>query len=181
MSRGGGVGVQVRATIARGLLSRTFTEWRRLTDDRWWKKQLLFRDREIELLEKKCHGFRNRPIVVLRKRRLSGCLTQWLQQAQRLGRKRLRMSRAVGKFRSRQLGAVWATWLEYANVRHHLLSIGSVGMLLACNMRLRTVSTNHFEAVCLRYVSPSAAAHSTVAPCRSRSTSARSWARCSGA
>lgn len=107
----------MRATILRGLLTRCFCQWRRLTDDRWWKKQLLFRDREIELLEKKCHGFRNRPIVVLRKRRLSACLAGWLAQAQRLGRKRLRMARAVGTFRHRQLSAAWTSWLDYANVR----------------------------------------------------------------
>ena len=112
--------MQVRATILRGLLSRCFHQWKGLTDDRWWKKQLLFRDREIELLEKQCNGFRNRPIVVLRKRRLAACLSGWLAQAQRLGRKRLRMARAVNKFRNRQLSAAWDSWLDYTNVRARL-------------------------------------------------------------
>ena len=111
------VGVQVRTTILRGLLGRCFGQWRRLTDDRWWKKQLLFRDREIELLERQCGGFRNRPIVVLRKRKLSMCLTAWFSQAERLRRKRLRLARAVGKFRNRQLSAAWEAWLDFANVR----------------------------------------------------------------
>ena len=66
--------LQVRVTVLRGLLSRAFAAWRRLADDRWWKTQLGFRDREIELLERKALGFRNRPIVMLRKRRLSQCL-----------------------------------------------------------------------------------------------------------
>ena len=109
--------MQVRVTILRGLLSRTFFEWRRLADDRWWKKQLLCRDREIELLERQCHNFRNRPIVVLRKRRLSECLTAWYAQADRLRRKRLRWHRAVAKFRNWQLSAAMETWIDYANVR----------------------------------------------------------------
>lgn len=104
-------------TILRGLLTRTFTEWRKLTDDRWWKKQLLFRDREIELLEKLCHGFRNRPIVVLRKRRLSKCMRLWLAQAERLRKKRLRLNRAVQKFRNHELSAAWTGWIEHTNVR----------------------------------------------------------------
>jgi hypothetical protein len=97
-------------------MSRCFFEWRRLADDRWWKKQLLFREREIELLEKLCGGFRNRPFVVLRKRRLRRILQNWLVQAVRLRRKRLRLAKAVRAFRNRQIFAAWTTWVEYANV-----------------------------------------------------------------
>jgi hypothetical protein len=97
-------------------MSRCFFEWRRLADDRWWKKQLLFREREIELLEKLCGGFRNRPFVVLRKRRLRRILQNWLVQAVRLRRKRLRLAKAVRAFRNRQIYAAWNTWVEYANV-----------------------------------------------------------------
>lgn len=103
--------------LSRGLMSRCFFEWRRLADDRWWKKQLLFREREIELLEKLCGGFRNRPLVLLRKRRLSRCLATWLQQAVRLRRKRLRLHRAVQAFVNRQLHAAWSTWVAYTDVR----------------------------------------------------------------
>ena len=110
--------MQLRTTILRGLLGRCFGQWRRLTDDRWWKKQLLFRDREIELLERQCGGFRNRPIVVLRKRKLAMCLAAWKAQAARLRRKRLRLARAMAKFRSRQLSAAWGAWLDFANVRN---------------------------------------------------------------
>lgn len=109
--------VQVQAMLARGLMSRCFFEWRRLADDRWWKKQLLFREREIELLEKLCGGFRNRPLVVMRKRRLSRCLATWLQQTVRLRRKRLRLNRAVKVFLNRQMHAAWSTWVDYTNVR----------------------------------------------------------------
>lgn len=98
-------------------MSRCFFEWRRLADDRWWKKQLLFREREIELLEKLCGGFRNRPFVVLRKRRLRQVLRCWLSQAVRLRRKRLRLARAVRAFRSHQMLAAWNTWMEYTDVR----------------------------------------------------------------
>lgn len=112
----------MQAMLARGLMSRCFFEWRRLADDRWWKKQLLFREREIELLEKLCGGFRNRPLVVLRKRRLSRCLSTWLQQAVRLRRKRLRVNRAVRAFMNRQLHAAWSTWVEYTNVRRTSLT-----------------------------------------------------------
>lgn len=99
------------------MLSRCFTEWRRLADDRWWKKQLLFRDREIELLEKLCNGFRNRPIVVLRKRRLRACLQAWLAQSRRISKKRLRMNRACRQWHNRQLGSAWAGWLDFVAVR----------------------------------------------------------------
>lgn len=109
--------LQVRTTILRGLMNRCFTEWRKLTDDRWWKKQLLFRDREIELLEKLCNGFRNRPIVVLRKRRLRACLKNWLGQAERLTKKRLRMNRACRKWHMRQLSAAWDGWIDFVEVR----------------------------------------------------------------
>jgi hypothetical protein len=109
--------VQVQVTVARGLLSRCFFEWRRLADDRWWKKQLLFREREIELLEKLCGGFRNRPYVVLRKRRQRRQLRAWLAEAVRMRRKRLRLARAVLAFRSRQLHAAWNTWVAHTNVR----------------------------------------------------------------
>lgn len=112
-----GTVVQVQAMLARGLMSRCFFEWRRLADDRWWKKQLLFREREIELLEKLCGGFRNRPLVVMRKRRLSRCLATWLQQTVRLRRKRLRLNRAVKAFLNRQMHAAWSTWVDYTNVR----------------------------------------------------------------
>ena len=98
-------------------MSRCFFEWRRLSDDRWWKKQLLFREREIELLEKLCGGFRNRPFVVLRKRRLRRVLRCWLTQAVRLRRKRFRFARAVRAFRSHQMLAAWNSWVAYANVR----------------------------------------------------------------
>lgn len=98
-------------------MSRCFFEWRRLADDRWWKKQLLFREREIELLEKLCGGFRNRPFVVLRKRRLRRVLHCWLMQAVRLRRKRLRFARAVRAFRGHQMLAAWNSWVAFADVR----------------------------------------------------------------
>lgn len=109
--------LQVQVTVSKGLMSRCFFEWRRLADDRWWKKQLLFREREIELLEKLCGGFRNRPFVVLRKRRLRRVLRCWLSQAVRLRRKRLRLARAVRAFRCHQMLAAWNTWIEYTDVR----------------------------------------------------------------
>jgi hypothetical protein len=108
-------------TVSKGLVSRCFFEWRRLADDRWWKKQLLFREREIELLEKLCGGFRNRPFVVLRKRRLRQVLRCWWTQAVRLRRKRLRLARALRAFRSHQLLAAWNTWIEHTDVRHPCL------------------------------------------------------------
>ena len=111
--------LQVRATIKRGCLKRTFLEWCRLANDRRWKKQLLFRDREIELLERLCNGFRNRPIVVLRKRRMLRCLQLWLVRAVHLRRKRMRMRRAVEKFRNWEVSSAWTAWIDYVGVRSH--------------------------------------------------------------
>lgn len=113
----GAVGSQVQATIARGAMGRAFHEWRGLANDRWWKKQLLFREREIELLEKLCQGFRQRPLVVLRKRRVLQCMRAWAAQAARLRRKRLRLQRADRAFRFGRLAAVWAAWLGHCDVR----------------------------------------------------------------
>jgi hypothetical protein len=47
---------QVAATITRGLLKRTFTEWRQLCWERGWKNQCLLREREVGA---EC----NRPLV----------------------------------------------------------------------------------------------------------------------
>lgn len=55
---------QVAATIARGLLKRSFLEWRRLAEERWWKNQYVMREREIQLLEAKIRGYERRPIQV---------------------------------------------------------------------------------------------------------------------
>lgn len=79
MDRGARIGlcattlhVQVAATIARGLLKRTFLEWQRLAEQRWWKNQLVMREREVALLEAKIRGYEKRPIQVWP--RLSGLL-----------------------------------------------------------------------------------------------------------
>jgi hypothetical protein len=54
--------VQVAATISRGLMKRSFVAWQRLAQERWWKNQLVMRDREVALLEGKIRGFEKRPI-----------------------------------------------------------------------------------------------------------------------
>lgn len=69
--------VQVAATIARGLLRRTFTEWRKLSHERWWKNQLSGRDDTIHSLQQKIAGYERRPIMVLRKRKLGMILNAW--------------------------------------------------------------------------------------------------------
>ncbi|KAF5842332.1 hypothetical protein DUNSADRAFT_7646 [Dunaliella salina] len=65
---------KVAATIARGLLKRTFLEWWRLSQERWWKNQYSMRDETIHMLERKIAGYERRPIVVLRKRLTSKVL-----------------------------------------------------------------------------------------------------------
>jgi hypothetical protein len=42
---------KVAATIERGLLKRTFLEWRKLEQERWWKNQYAMRDETIHMLE----------------------------------------------------------------------------------------------------------------------------------
>jgi hypothetical protein len=55
---------QVAATISRGLMKRSFLAWQRLAQERWWKNQLVMREREVALLEGKIRGFEKRPIQV---------------------------------------------------------------------------------------------------------------------
>jgi hypothetical protein len=56
--------MQVSVAIARGLVKRCFWAWQRLAEDRWWKNQLVMREREVALLEGKIRGFEKRPIQV---------------------------------------------------------------------------------------------------------------------
>jgi hypothetical protein len=45
-------------------MKRSFLAWQRLAQERWWKNQLVMREREVALLEGKIRGFEKRPIQV---------------------------------------------------------------------------------------------------------------------
>jgi hypothetical protein len=45
-------------------MKRSFLAWQRQAQERWWKNQLVMREREVALLEGKIRGFQKRPIQV---------------------------------------------------------------------------------------------------------------------
>lgn len=45
-------------------MKRCFLAWLRLAEERWWKNQLVMREREVALLEAKIRGYEKRPIQV---------------------------------------------------------------------------------------------------------------------
>jgi hypothetical protein len=75
--------VQVAGTISRGLMKRSFLAWQRLAQERWWKNQLVMREREVALLEGKIRGFEKRPIQVrlCASDAAAACAFQWGENA----------------------------------------------------------------------------------------------------
>ncbi|WIA12641.1 hypothetical protein OEZ85_006293 [Tetradesmus obliquus] len=115
---------KVAATIARGLMKRSFLAWQRLAQERWWKNQLVMREREVALLEGKIRGFEKRPIQVLQKRRMRATMQAWFAAAAGRREKRLAMARAGRFWAKQQLGKAWNSWVDHVetSARRRVLS-----------------------------------------------------------
>eukprot|EP00775_Hariotina_reticulata_P004665 gene4665-4918_t len=115
---------KVSVAISRGLVKRCFWAWQRLAEDRWWKNQLVMREREVALLEVKIRGFEKRPIQVLRKRKMMAVLHAWFADAAGRRGKRQAVARAARFWVKQQLGKAWNAWVEHTETaaRHRVLT-----------------------------------------------------------
>lgn len=126
---------KLQATISRGRMRRCFLGWRKQVEGRWWKNQLETRDSRIHQLEKKIGGYELRPIIVLRKRKLSAILTAWFNMCDEARSRRARFEKAVRHFKNGLLGKAWNSWMDM-----HLTAQRHKGLLKKAAGRMRNLA-----------------------------------------
>ncbi|KXZ56639.1 hypothetical protein GPECTOR_1g576 [Gonium pectorale] len=141
---------KVTATISRGRLKRTFLEWRRLCEERWWKNQLGARDSQIHALERKVDGFERRPIVVIRRRKLSAIIEAWFNASVHRRRKRLRRLKAVMHWRNMSYIKAWNSWRAFVEVAVRRRNILKKAALKIKNIHMVSAWNKWYEALQLK-------------------------------